>query len=247
VNQWRRNADYPWETFDPLSYQSHNYAALRDDDRRILELMRNHFVEAQPPPAARGIDIGCGPNLYPALAMLPFCADITLLDYAPSNVQWLRTQLDEGYRPSWDAFWQVLREQPRYATIADPRSRLRTVAHAEAGSVFDLPAGLWDIGTMFFVAESITGEPREFRDAVHGFVGALKPGAPFAAAFMADSQGSRAGAMRLPAVPVGPDDVAACLDTVAGDLRVERVTISGEPLRAGYDGMIVATGRAVGF
>ena len=32
--------------------------------------------------------------------------------------------------------------------------------------MFDLPKARWDLGTMFFVAESITEDPAEFRAAV---------------------------------------------------------------------------------
>ncbi|CAM5649016.1 hypothetical protein SANTM175S_10556 [Streptomyces antimycoticus] len=55
-----------------------------------------------------------------------------------------------------------------------------------AGSLFDLCSGAerWDLGTMFFVAESITTSLDEFRRGVGCFMSALNPGAPFAAAFM---------------------------------------------------------------
>jgi hypothetical protein len=73
--------------------------------------------------------------------------------------------------------------------------------------VFELPASQWDLGTMFFVAESITEAPEEFRAAVAGFIGALRPGAPFAAAFMAGSDGYPVAGTYFPALPITPDDV----------------------------------------
>jgi hypothetical protein len=173
--------------------------------------------------------------------MLPLCADIMLLDYSTSNVGWLQTQLDCGYGASWDAFWQVLHEEPRYRSVKDPRSRLRAVARVEQGSVFTLPEAQWDIGTMFFVAESITGELTEFRAAMERFIASLRPGSPFAATFMAKSEGSRAGRLLLPAVAVEIEDIAVCLRGLTGDVRLTKVT-SDSPLRDGYDGMIVATG-----
>ena len=51
---------------------------------------------------------------------------------------------------------------------------------------------------MFFVAESITEDPAEFHAALARFVGALKPGAPFAAAFMAGSDGYPVAGTRFP-------------------------------------------------
>ena len=74
------NADYPWDEFDPEDYFAHNYASLRDDDREILEIVRSYFADQLgdlPMHSLRGIDVGTGANLYPALAMLPFCEEIT--------------------------------------------------------------------------------------------------------------------------------------------------------------------------
>ena len=102
-----------------------------------------------------------------------------------------------------------------YNEIGVPRKQLREAcageqacAGVEQRSVFDLPAAQWDLGTMFFVAESITEDPAEFRDAVARFVGALKPGAPFAATFMAGSDGYPVAGTRFPALPITAADVS---------------------------------------
>jgi hypothetical protein len=57
---------------------------------------------------------------------------------------------------------------------------------------------------MFFVAESITEDPEEFRAALAGLTGALKPGSPFATAFMAGSNGYPAAGTHFPALPITP-------------------------------------------
>lgn len=44
--------------------------------------------------------------------------------------------------------------------------------------MFDLPRARWNLGTMFFVAESITVDPAELRAAVAAFTGALTPRCP---------------------------------------------------------------------
>ena len=113
------------------------------------------------------------------------------------------------------------------------------------GSIFDLPQSVYDIGTMFFVAESITSDAREFERAVHSFIGSLKPGAPFAAAFMKGSRGYQVDTESYPAVAIDTDRVKSCLAGVAYDyeIRVIELHETDEPLRDGYDGMILATGR----
>jgi hypothetical protein len=245
------NANYPWDDFDSADYFQHNYSALRHDDQQILEAMRDFFPKADPNVHAagkaaderplRGLDVGSGTNLYPSLAMLPFCSELTLWEYSARNTAWLRSQI-RSYAESWDTFWKVLAQASPYDGTADPRALLAERARVLRGSVFDLPAAGWDMGTMFFVAESLTTSPAEFEAATHRFIAALRPGAPFAAAFMENSTGYTVGAQDFPAVAVTKETVRGCLAKVSPDLDVQRIDSGNEPLRDGYSGMILVLG-----
>jgi hypothetical protein len=248
----RTNSQFPWDEFDTTDYVKHNYTMLRDDDRQIVCFVRDFFSTVPLVDQARGIDVGAGPNLYPALTMLPLCQEITLWERSEPNVEWLQAELDRlseatswsESSAAWGECWRVLRVNPTYGRVESPRKELKRKARTENESVFDLPAAEWDIGTMFFVAESISEEWAEFQKAAHRFVRALKPGAPFAAAFMSGSRGWEVGDHRFPSVYVGEDDVRRCLAVVADGVRTHVVS-SAEPLREDYDGhMILALGRA---
>jgi NNMT/PNMT/TEMT family len=246
-----RNADYEWDEFDPVDYLKRNYAVLREPDRRIIGEVRKHFsaVADHPPSGTRGIDVGCGSNLYPALTMLPFCGEITLADHSESNVEWLASEV-ESYSTIWDPFWNELAGSGPYTRIRDPRYEVYYKAKVQKGDLFELPRAYWDIGTMFFVAESISADREEFRRGTQRFVRALKPGRPFAAAFMAGSKGYEVGGHSFPAVEVDEGDVRDCLNDVAYevDIRVWPVDPNKhEPLREGYSGMILALGKAGGL
>lgn len=234
------NDAYDWDRFNAQSYQQHNYRDLRSDDREILEIIRDHFADNPPQAPAAGIDVGAGPNLYPSLAMLPFCESVELYEYSAANVEWLRREVT-AYDHSWDKFWGVLEERPEYSRLTDPRGRLAATAEVTRGSIFDLPGRRWGMGTMFFVAESLTQDFDEFHAAVGAFTGALLPGAPFAAAFMKGSRGYRVDDTWFPAVAINRSHVAQCFQGVASQVRITEVTFE-HPLRDGYDGMIVATG-----
>lgn len=257
-----RNDDFVWDTFNAAWYQEHNYGTLRPDDEEILQTVRDFFAaaHAEDRPAGKwhGIDVGPGANLYPSLSMLPFCESIRLHEHSRENVKWLREEIGNGYGPSWDAFWKILTENPAYRAVENPRETLKKIADVnkdsvfrldevklDSGSLLDLPAEQWDIGTMFFVAESLTGEKSEFEKAVEKFVHSLRPRAPFAAAFMKDSAGYFVDGQRFPAVAITDDDVRQCLDSLASNVDV-RVLGQDASLRAGYGGMIIATGRAAG-
>jgi hypothetical protein len=241
------NADFVWESFDSAAYLDHNYKTLRADDSEILGRVRDHFADhfAEADADGRdlglsGGDVGAGPNLYPALSLLPWCDEIELVEYSLANCAWLRREV-KHFGVNWDPFWELLRERPAYAAVADPRQRLAETARVVQGSALERGERTWDIATMFFVAESISGRFVEFRAVTAEFVRRLRPGAPFAAAFMEGSIGLDVGNVRYAAVPVGPRDVADCL-AAETSVRVERISLADNPLRQGYTGMLLALG-----
>lgn len=238
----QKNSDCDWGQFDSAAYQQHNYATLRGDDARILGIVRDWFRTAVPAGSRlRGIDVGTGSNLYPALAMLPYCTDVTLYEHSAANVRWLKRELVD-VSESWAPFALAAGSEWRTA-----RYGLERLCHPRRGSIFELPQRRFEIGTSFFVAESMTADPAEFEQALGCFLGALKPGAPFAAAFMEDSHGYRVGDTWFPAVPVVGREILELLDRLgADDITVHRVDIDPTPIRAGYSGYLVATGRAGG-
>jgi hypothetical protein len=255
VDRGRRlNADAPWNRFSSNDYWRRNYSELHQEDREIIGLVSSFFVAAfaDRPLAEQGIDIGCGTNLYPALLMLPWTKRILLADYSASNVSWVHDQLADDSAPwAWRPFWSQLREEKGYSEVGQPRNRLREACVSDPGyagieqaSIFTLPAARWELGTMFFVAESITQDRGEFLDAVARFVGALKPDAPFAATFMAGSDGFEVAGTCFPALPITRDDVERHL-TELGVREPSVGLLQTEPrVRDGYEGMIVATGFA---
>lgn len=257
---WRHNSEVAWDRFNPEAYWNHNYRSFRDDDREILRTVGRHFRDCfdaqpdkgcgQPGKGRRGLDVGSGANLYPALAMLPWCDEIVLADHSASNVDWLQTAV--GDLPGeWEPFWKELVDSASYTpgdfTAAQALLRKRTEVWQR--SVFDLgDDAAYDAGTMFFVAESLTNYPEEFEDATTHFLRALKSGAPFAAAFMDSSEGYLVGEDLYPAVKsVTVGRVEAVLRDLRATSSVQKIAVlTADPLRDGYDGMIVAVGWVAG-
>ncbi|MFJ9627986.1 SCO2525 family SAM-dependent methyltransferase [Streptomyces sp. NPDC101175] len=242
----RLNADVPWDKFNPVDYISHNYRSVLAADAEIIAIVRDHFSDhfrRFPGRPVRGIDVGAGANLYPALAMLPWCEEITLLDRSSRNVDYLQGQLD-FYDANWDAFWRHLCQNSDYAAYSrDPRERLKQIVRVEEGDLFHLVGQerRWTLGTMFFVAESISSSETEFEQAINCFFHYLEPGAPFAAAFMEESEGYEVGGLSFPACNVRRAQIRHTLRKYATGLRTTSV---GEldKVREGYKSMIVACG-----
>jgi hypothetical protein len=247
-----QNADVEWDNFPSQDYWHRNYKEVLAPDKEILRLVGSFFSEALHGRARvrRAIDVGSGTNLYPALLMLPWAEQILLTDYSESNVRWLRDQVaDDDPAWKWQPFWRQLQAFEGYSQMSEPRKQLRlacaekkrTPAIREC-SVFDLPPAQWQLGTMFFVAESITRDPREFAGAIGRFAGALEPHSPFAAAFMSGSEGYPLGDVVYPALPVAADDIRERFARLrVSELRVKELETS-QLVREGYEGMIVATG-----
>ncbi|MEU2157941.1 SCO2525 family SAM-dependent methyltransferase [Streptomyces sp. NPDC019396] len=240
------NDEADWNSFDSDAYVDHNYRELRPDDEQIIRIVRDYFCDhfqRNPGLPDSGIDVGSGANLYPALTLLPWCTGMTLFERAGTNVQWLERQVP-GYDANWDAFWDVLSELKPYAAVEDPRPALRLAAHVKQGNLFHLPERRWGIGTMFFVAESMSTSIEEFREGVRRFAECLTPGAPYAAAFMEGSKGYSVGDEFFPACSVDATDVRDSLAPFTeGEVQVSLIGIPEDPLRVGYDGMIVACGK----
>jgi hypothetical protein len=253
------NADFPWDEFDSAEYFAHNYGTMRDDDRQILTFVRDFLVQVGPELGdggpVRGIDVGTGPNLYPALTMLPFCDDITLYEYSRSNVDWLRGQHAAQWptwATSWHEFWNVLCDDPAYAGIDRPDMGVELSRRTKVvwGDVFDLgvaTAGRYDIGTMFFGPESLSPRESEFQSAIHHLLDVLRPNAPFVIALMEHSKGYWVDDQFYPATDVDLDEVNRCLADRASGLSSMRVDIQGAPIRDGYSGMMVVCGRVTQF
>ncbi|MEU4237650.1 SCO2525 family SAM-dependent methyltransferase [Actinoplanes sp. NPDC026619] len=236
------NADVEWDVFDSNAYFAHNYGTLRWDDAAIIKIIADFFAaNLHQQFIGHAIDVGSGTNLYPALTMLPYASRVTLYERAWTNRDWLSHSLEEP-QPSWGQFWTAIAGgRHHYDRITKPLELLADRAEVAKGNVFDLRPNRYDLGTMFFVAESITTRDDEFRRATRLFVNSLTPNAPFAAAFMRNSSGYVVGDKRFPACMVSEDDVRDALEPVAR--RVEIKTVDSHDLREGYGGMMVATGR----
>ncbi|MGW5971150.1 SCO2525 family SAM-dependent methyltransferase [Streptomyces sp. NPDC055186] len=239
-----RNADAPWSQFDPEAYVDLDYRTTLEVDLLIVRLMRDHFsrcYEQGVPSSVRGVDVGAGANLYPALSMLPWCEKILLLECATPNVEYLERQTaPEGYDEAWDAFWNELSEAPAYADVK-PKDRISESVRVERANLLDLDGQRrWDIGTMFFVADSMSECPDEFRRGVRCFMDVLNEKAPFAAAFMKESAGYRVGEHCYPAYRVNVDQVRESLESFTSELEIHDLH---HMVRPGHEGIILALGR----
>lgn len=242
----RFNEDYDWDTFDPQDYFLHNYESMRGDDAKMLALVRDWFARAVPAGTRplTGIDVGSGANLYPTLALLPYCGEVTLYEYSRENADWLTAAIRK-IPETWRPFWRLLTPGAADEDFEQVRADIPQVCRVQPGSIFELPQRRWEIGTMFFVAESLTEDLGQFDLALDRFLGALAPGAPFAVAFMECSDGYDVGDVHFPAVSIDEDRLRKSMASLGrvGEYELHHVDIEPAPLRPGYTGYLVAIGK----
>jgi hypothetical protein len=246
-----RNKSAPWSEFDPEAYFKKNYRRLRNDDARILGLTCEHFVGAlaDHEEPLRGVDVGAGVNLYPSMAMLPFCGSITLYEHAAPVVTWLKHQRNREWADSWGRCWRdynrvLWRCGDRYKERGQVLERLDGVLRIRSGNIYGLePRMPWDLGTMFFVAESITEDYDEFEAGLERFLGALKPGAPFVIALMEHRRGYKVAGRKFPSTDISKGDVERYFGRKSTLRDVVRIGLVDDLLDDDpYTGMLVARG-----
>ncbi|MBO2465783.1 hypothetical protein [Actinomadura violacea] len=236
------NAQATWSEFNSAAYHGDNYRIIRGDDRTMLLTTVEWFARSGAQ-GCHGFDAGAGANLYPALAMLPFCDKITLLEFSPTNVRYLRRQV-RRLDDSWEQFWEPVRPFAGGRDFAWARQRLAAITEVTPGSILTgPPVREFTLGTMFWVAESLSNLPEEYEQANHNFLGALTPGAPYCAAYMEKSEGYVVDGIRYPATPVGKEDVTGSLSPRSSELAVRHFDPDPAPIRPGEPGYLVATGR----
>lgn len=240
-----KNQDFSWDNFDPEAYVAHYYGDPHPDDDEVLRRTCAALAAFAGDREIDVIDVGTGPNLFPLFAAAPVSRRQTAWEYAPSNIEWLRRELDRGeLRAPWTHFWNVVRAtSARAQAIENPAAVLKARTEVTQGSIFDVPQRQWDAATMFFCAESITSDQDEFVRACAAFAGAVRPGGAVAAAFLAGSRGYRVGEEDYPAVSVGPEELGAAFGGLVDDLRLSGIGNRDEEIRSGYTGMIFLTGR----
>lgn len=241
------NAAYQWDAFDSEAYFQHYYGEPHPDDDLVIELAAAALRQAEPKGEKLSIvDIGTGPNLIPFFSAFPRAAKLTAWEYAQSNVDWLKAELQrDALRPQWRHFWDVARKAHGDPSLPDnPLPALAAIADVQQGSVFDLPKAQWDAATMFFCAESITERLDEFEAACASFAQCVKPGGALVGAFLVRSGGYIVADRPFPVLHVSSETIAATFSAHATDVKAEHIGIVEREIRSGYAGFVLLTGKA---
>ena len=237
----RPNADVAWDDFDTAGYVLDNYATLHDLDRRIIADLSPYYRSLLPGSLNSSLDIGTGPNIYPLMLAAAASRRLESLERSASNVAYLRRARREGADPCWTPFWQLCRQLDP-ALPADLDEVLRGLT-THQGDALAGPPGQYDLVSMFFVAESVTGGRDEFEQLSLRFVAAAAPGGHLVAAYMAGMPKYELGGKTLPSFPLDRHTLEAVMGPVTRQLRIWELP-PDPTLPYQHDGVLLLTARA---
>lgn len=240
-----------WSEFDPYEYEYRNYGRqiLHEDSELIRAAIRGlQSMKLSKKSLARVLEIGTGPNIYPAMLLTPYLrrdGKIHLQDYAKPNIVFLREMLGQKKIDDWMKFEKVMvrSDGRQYQGAARTITRLGSVRR---GDIYRLPKKYFDAGISFFVMESISDKKEKYHAALRSFMESMKPGAIFICAHMVRSKGYYAGENTFfPATDLDLEAIqASYLDW--GECSTTLVHHRGyQPARKGYRGMVLVVGKRI--
>ncbi len=237
-----RNRDADWDAWPVADYLAENYRRLHRADEAVIDHHSAVYARIPPDSLDRTLECGAGPNLYPLALAAAASRLVHAVEPSAASVAYLRRQLRDGPDPSWEPFYARcrLRNPALPPSLAQALSRVR-VTRADA---FALPEGRYALGSMNFVAESVTEDREEFAAFCRAFARAVRPGGHLVASFMENmGRYSIAGGRDWPGVPVDAERVAEVFARHTTDLEVRRIDADPDLPDWGYTGMVLLSAR----
>ncbi|WP_432079147.1 class I SAM-dependent methyltransferase [Streptomyces sp. YPW6] len=219
--QVTRNDDVDWDRWPVQDYLAENYRDLHPSDAAVIAHHSAVYRRIRKGGAARSVEFGAGPNLYPLLLASAASRRIDAVEASAAGVRYLLGQIARGPDASWEPFHALCRElNPDVPPTPQESLSAVRVVHADVRS---LEPGTYDIAAMNFVAEGVTEDFTEFADFCGRFARSARPGGLLVAAFMENMPTYRIGpASRWPGCPVDSSVVTEVFAPLTDDLRVTR-------------------------
>ncbi len=230
-----------WDSFQTRKYVSDNYETIHDEDKHIIDILIP-YISSNSSEIGSVIDVGCGPNLYPTLLVLPYASHVDLVDISRSNTEYVTLQIHSPDEP-WISFWKYFQTKDTAYVNCDLGKHINHIVHPIQNSIFDLRESAYDSAFMFFVAESMSDKYAVFEKACRKFCRSVKSGGLLIAAFMEHSEGYEVNDISYPAVSIGKEDLEKVFNPIVTHLKIHHIPKAQPPLRSGYSGMLLLTAR----
>ena len=177
-----RNRFASFDNFNAYEYAARHYSGEKavSEDQDICRYV-GFALSTLDMRVRRAADIGCGPNPYPGMLLLPFADTIDLLEYSQSNRDYMQAffsgTLPHNHMEMWRKFPTYMTEGggDKYVNTFDDirRAADQRRVSIQQGDIFDLQADTWDLMSAYFVVDSISVYREDQHDAIASMAKAL--------------------------------------------------------------------------
>lgn len=236
-----------FHSFSPKEYLTEYYHVIGSENAMILrfhvEAYRSMFLEMT---RAHILELGGGPTVYQCIAAAKYPVTIDFAEFLDGNRKevndWVQKHADSF---NWDPFiFYVLQAEEGLMTTAAVQQRATSVRQSICRIV---PCDLlhdtqrtvinaYDIVSSHFVAESITGSRRIWKQIIHRIVSHVLPNKYLILGSIIGASQYRVGTSYFSATPITVKDIIELLLRESFIIRLSRYEIAENPSQ-GYAGL----------
>jgi hypothetical protein len=227
----------------------HRESEVWDDNRFLLaSYVQARRILGRLKQAWTCLDISTGPVLAPVMVLAPILEDVQLSDYCSSSRRTF-ARVPVGY---WRGYArEIIRLETGRASVATVDGRLARAARLTRRRPFvgvdlfrtplfepDLDASEFDLFTMHFVADSITGSVRDYDAMIARVAGLVRKGDALLMSSLIECRRWVVGEESYPSPNLTPDHIQALLRKQGLSLRYSSVQRRPAGGRVGHDGRV---------
>lgn len=186
----------------------------------------------------QAIEVGCGPTLHHAMAVVPYVDELHLADYMATNLDEIRLWLmDDAQRHDWDMYFRSLLVEEGCddsSTLANRKKvlRQRVTALKLADIRRDHPLGdgsTYDLVMSFYCVEAAATSRDEWRQCLSNLCRLVSPGGVLFLSAVRRCHAYRVLSTEFPTAYIDENDFAAVLPELgfpSANTEIQTVTVT---------------------
>ncbi len=240
-------ADIYEQFWNPKSYLRQYYSTpyVPDDEQANFRFL-NGSLQQIDRHFHRAIDVGCGPTLHHAMAVVPYVDELHLADYMAANLDEIHLWLNgDAQQHDWDIYFRSLLAEEGCndsLTLANRkeilRQRITALKLADIRRSHPLGDGsTYDLVMSFYCIEAVAASREEWVECIRNVSHLVAPGGVLFMTAMRNCNVYNVFDREFPVVPVSEDDFAQTLSLLGFDPAMIKIRIESvvEWSQEGFD------------
>lgn len=233
IRNWKRE-------FNPRDYLNEYYLSVFPEDLAVMHWVRNELIDARD--EAVLVEMGGGPTIYQLVTAAPLVREIHFSDYLDANLdevkQWIEGNMERSF--NWDQHIRAGLELEGFQNVTEElveeraaliRRKIRQLTHCDIRKKNPLgknKKGYYDILSMHYVPESVTGSLRSWERNLRNACTVLKPDGKLIMTCLVGACYFKVGAKYFCATPVNQ----SIIEEVLHEIGFSKIKL--RPIKTGY-------------